>query len=144
MPQNISADERTVKFLKEQIQQDEKKDDFPFICLTRRERKLLRSAQSSLDGWAKADGKNHAAAQRLAALNLVRLFRNDSPGKENCYLCEIRLRGKNYLLYLKSNQRQKHTETIRYVITTVIAVLALVLAGVSLAAQLGLISLPEA
>lgn len=44
----------------------------------------------------------------------------------------------------KEKKRKERTETRRYWITTVIALLALVLAGISLAAQLGLISLPTA
>ena len=38
----------------------------------------------------------------------------------------------------------KRVENIKYVITTAIAVIALILAGISLAAQLGLIQLPQA
>lgn len=125
MSQHPSSDERTAEYLKSQLQQDAKLDDFPFICLSRRESKLLRAANSSSDGWAKADGKNYAAAQRLADLSMARFLRNDRPNGETRFFCEIRPRGKNYLLYLKNSRRQNRVESIRYWITTVIAVIAL-------------------
>ncbi len=40
-------------------------------------------------------------------------------------------------------QKEKRVESIRYNITTAIAVVALILAGISLAAQLGLIQFPK-
>ncbi len=52
--------------------------------------------------------------------------------------------GKCYFEKKVDRDREKRIENIRYIITTAIAVLALVLAGISLAAQLGLIQLPKA
>lgn len=50
----------------------------------------------------------------------------------------------NWKADLDEAKKKQRTETRRYWITTAIAVLALVLAGISLAAQLGLIQLPTA
>ena len=70
-------------------------------------------------------------------------YQNTETG-EHLLLVKITEQGKMILFDAKSQKRSKRAEWIRYIITTVIAALALVLAGISLAAQLGLISLPRA
>lgn len=50
--------------------------------------------------------------------------------------------GKCYFERKSDRNREKRAENIRYAITTIIAILALIISGVSLAAQLGLIQLP--
>lgn len=50
--------------------------------------------------------------------------------------------GKCYFERKMDMEHEKLMENIRYAITTIIAILALVLAAISLAAQLGLIQLP--
>lgn len=52
--------------------------------------------------------------------------------------------GKCYFENKADKDHEKRIENVRYLITTAIAILALVLAGISLAAQLGLIQLQGA
>lgn len=120
-------------------EQDAKKDDFPFIQLTQKEYRLLKATTQE---WVRVTAKNKNAASRLQDLVFVRTYgKDDDPDVE---VCEIRNRGRNYLLYLNGIKAKNRIESIRYCITTAIAVLALVLAGISLAAQLHLIKLPRA
>lgn len=53
-------------------------------------------------------------------------------------------KGRAALQEHRRTAREKRVESVRYFITTAIAVAALILAGISLAAQLGLIQLPKA
>lgn len=59
-------------------------------------------------------------------------------------ICEINLTdsGKCYFEKKKDISHEKRVEWIRYIITTVIAALALIIAAIALAAQLGLVQLP--
>ena len=57
---------------------------------------------------------------------------------------EIDLPGRAYIEGKRALAHDKRVENIKYGITTFIAILALVLAGISLAAQLGSIQLPTA
>ena len=57
---------------------------------------------------------------------------------------EITPSGEDALEQDKKSKHDKCVENIRYWVTTAIAVVALVLAGISLAAQLGLVLLPKA
>ena len=59
-------------------------------------------------------------------------------------ICEINLTdsGKCYFEKKKDISHEKRIEWIRYIITTVIAALALIIAAIALAAQLGLVQPP--
>lgn len=50
--------------------------------------------------------------------------------------------GKKYVEDIQDKRKDKRMECIRYSITTAIAILALILSGIAVAAQLGLIKLP--
>lgn len=58
----------------------------------------------------------------------------------------IRLKpdGKKYFEVELDEKHRKRVENIKYIITTLIAVIALILAGISLLSELGLIQLPQA
>lgn len=55
----------------------------------------------------------------------------------------ITMEGVQYLRYAKAESKRRMGELVRYLVTTVIAILALVLSAISIAAQLGLIRLPS-
>lgn len=78
--------------------------------------------------------------QYLDAKGYITICQN--PVSHKLLQIHINKAGITYPTDAAEKKREKRVEMIRYVITTVIAVLALVLAGISLAAQLHLIQLP--
>lgn len=52
--------------------------------------------------------------------------------------------GQHYLQYLRGIRQRRRMEWLRYIITTVIALIALILSVISIAAETGLLKLPQA
>lgn len=86
-----------------QRKRDSKKDDFPFIHLSKQQEQLLRKCK--LDYVKKEDG-NKSDAIHLRDLDFIYINRTDSSERENIEFCEIRERGINYLAYL-NGEREK-------------------------------------
>ena len=111
--------------------------DFNQIVLSRAEIKALKNLQK----WNvlfENDKKAAAALNRLVKLEFAQKFKAVHEGKIS-YIIRGTNRGADYLMY----QRKERAAWIRYIITTVIAVIAIIIAGISLAAELGLLQLPK-
>ena len=80
-------------------------------------------------------------AEKLCSMGLITL-KKDYP--DDILLIELTDDGKCYFERKAEQRRKEMTEWIRYGITTAIAIMALVLAAISLAAELGLIAFPRA
>lgn len=111
-------------------QRDALRIDFPFIRLSRKEFCLLNSAEKD---WVKITEGNKYLAIRLRDLDLGRIIQSTNSSGTEAF--EIRDRGKNYLMYFRGIKRQRRIEWIRYIVTTAIAVVALVVAIISLVLQ---------
>lgn len=86
-------------------QRDSKKDDFPFIHLSRKELILLKS---TTHGLVEITPKNQSAACRLRDLVFIRILQP----KSNVEVCEIRIRGRNFLHYLSGEKSEKRRDHI--------------------------------
>ncbi|MCM1236135.1 MAG: hypothetical protein NC489_39125 [Ruminococcus flavefaciens] len=113
--------------------------DFDKIALSGRERKLLKKIAKN---HVLLSEKNTAVFGRLQHFRFAHSFQDTN--SEHTNKIAISDRGRDYLAFINAKASKSRAEWIRYIITTAIAVLALVLAGISLAAQLGLIQLPAA
>lgn len=111
-------------------QRDAQKIDFPFIRLSHPELRLLKEAEKD---WVRITDENRRSAIRLRDLDLGRIVRSTNGSETEAF--ELRDRGRNYLMYFRGIKLQKRIEWIRYIITTSIAVIALVVAIISLAVQ---------
>ena len=113
--------------------------DFSQIVLTTDERKALEILQkdSILFG---DDKKADAALMRLVRLEFAEKLVSPYEGKVS-YIIRGTGRGADYLMYRKRVSHKERVEWIRYIVTTVIAIVAIILAGISLASELGLILL---
>ena len=58
--------------------------------------------------------------------------------------CRLSRKGIAFRSYQQAAQKRKRLETIRYTITTTIAVIALILSAIAIAAELGLMQFPPA
>ena len=106
--------------------------NFPEISLSRLELLFLKKLRR---GGILLTDSNRPALDRLLRLGLARPGFDPLPEKcRRVFLSDL---GSDYLAFLDARRSEHRTETIRYCITTVIAVLALVLSAISLAAQLG-------
>lgn len=88
---------------------DSKKDDFPFIHLSRKELKLLKCINKE---EIEVTNNNSSAALRLRDFVFIQIYQADSQVKENVEFCKIRKRGKNYLLFLSGERQKKYEEHI--------------------------------
>lgn len=111
-------------------QRDAQKTDFSFIRLSRPELRLLKESEKD---WVRITDKNERSAVRLRDLDFGRIIQSANDSETEAF--ELRDRGRNYLMYFRGVKLQKRIEWIRYIITTVIAVIALVVAIISLALQ---------
>ena len=60
------------------------------------------------------------------------------------YRIDLTDKGKHYFETKEDISREKRIEWIRYLVTTAISISALILSGISIAAQIGLMTLPQA
>ena len=114
--------------------------EFDKIALSKSETKALKLLQTSnllLNGESKKE------LDRLLRLGLAEKFLTKFNG-EPCFGVHISDRGRDFFMFTKLLKSNSRKEAQRYWITTAIAIAALILAGISLAAQLGLIQLPQA
>lgn len=70
--------------------------------------------------------------------------RIETQGNKTLKFISLTPAGKRYFEDKADISHEKRVQNIRYIVTTIIAALALILSGISLAAQLGLIQLPPA
>jgi len=85
---------------------------------------------------------DNAVFKRLYHFHLVTNQSRDLQEKGVVGFTAIRDEGHDYLMYIKGVKYAKRKDNIKYGITTLIAILALVLSGIALAAESGLIKLP--
>lgn len=114
--------------------------EFGKIALSKSETKALKLLQTSnllLNGESKKE------LDRLLRLGLAEKFLTKFNG-EPCFGVHISDRGRDFFMFTKLLKSNSRKEAQRYWITTAIAIAARILAGISLAAQLGLIQLPQA
>lgn len=69
-------------------------------------------------------------------------YKKDVTG--DVYKIELTDKGKHYFETKEDISREKRIEWIRYLVTTAISISALILSGISIATQIGLITLPQA
>lgn len=125
----------SIEYMEWQRERDAKKDDFPYIRLSRKELKLLENISTE---EIKIDSKNRADAIHLRDLVFINIFTADCSDKENIEFCQIRERGRNYLVYIKEERKKERRSTIRFYITTVITTIAAVAAVAGVLIQLAL------
>ena len=102
------------------------------LVLNRKERKLLRrSAKTEIVITA----KNYSAACNLDLLNLVEKYQRNQPDGSSVEAFRIRNRGMLYLKYLSRESRIGWVASFRYLITTAISVLALIISIVAIILQ---------
>lgn len=86
---------------------DAKTDDFPMICLSKEELRLLRRIIKEGKDYIKVDENNIDHATRLRDFDFIRIMRTDCPGKESVQFCEIRARGITYSNYIDAEKRKE-------------------------------------
>ena len=105
--------------------------EFGKIVLSKDETKALRLLQSNN---LLLDGESKDALNRLLRLGLAEKYytrRNNEP----CFGVHLSDRGKDFLMFSKQSKANSRKESIRYWITTAIAVAALITAIVSIVLQ---------
>ena len=108
--------------------------DFEYITLTRKEYKRLKQISCSPSGLPSEPNESGLMNNHLITRN--RYGSNSEPRSV------ITQEGKHYLLYREKSQSARKTERFRFVLSTVIALLALVIAVAALLIdlwQLGLL-----
>lgn len=113
-----------VEYMKWEAARDAKKDDFPYVALTAKQKQLLKKSKKEL---VKVTDKNKPDAYRLRSLVFVKTLSNEN-GVE---IIEIRDRGNNYLEYLNREKSNARRITMRDVIVAII--------GAFIASLLGMI-----
>lgn len=112
---------------------------FDQIALTKAEIKILKALQKQ---EVPISSLNYDAIQRLYRLDMISTHM--SATVRDLTIAYVTPQGRDYYAYMRNEKRKMRLAGRRYWITTAIAILALVLAGISLAAQLHLIQLPGA
>lgn len=102
-----------IEYQKWENHRDEKKDDFPFIALTRAQKRILKKAENDC---VQITEKNKSNAYRLREYVLVKIF----PAENGNEIVKIRTRGENYLEYLKNEKSKSSGITVRDIIVAII------------------------
>jgi len=117
-----------------------KKMDFDKIALSKEEFKTLQRIDKEKE--ILLSEIDEPVFRRLYHFRFVTHQSIDHPEKGHVSFTAIRDEGHDYLMYIKGVKSAKRKDNIKYGITTLIAILALVLSGIALAAESGLIKLP--
>lgn len=97
-------------------------NDFDKIVLSDTELELLNYL---LEHNAHIDEKTNPFIERLTRLNLAEIYPVSVNGKQKTKI-RISSAGKDYLMYLCQKEKEKRISSIRYWITTAIALIALI------------------
>lgn len=92
-----------------QRQRDAKKDDFPYISLSKDEMDLLIEVENK--PLVQSAPSIHHAAKRLQDLDFIKIVKPANSGPKDHEYCTIRDRGISYLQYIsreKEKVRQEH------------------------------------
>lgn len=116
--------------------------DFDKIVLSKKELKTLERIDREKEVLLSEIDED--VFKRLYHFHLVTHQSRDHPEKGVVSFTAIRDEGHDYLMYINGKKAVERKNDVRYGITTFIAILALVLSGVALAAELGLIKLTGA
>ena len=112
--------------------------DFTALHITQSEKRVLRRLKRKMPDGILANKLNATAVRRLYEHELIRVVEFHT-GDLGCYLSNL---GYDYWLYIKSVDHQRRRESIRYWITTAIAVAAFALSVIALLLELGVIQAP--
>ena len=112
-----------IEYQKWEDARDEKKDDFPYIVLTKAQYQILKKAKK---GFVKVTDKNRSDVIKLRELVFVKtIVHNDVE------FCEIRRRGENYFLYKKDDDIKLRKAALRdWKIAIISAIISAILASV--------------
>lgn len=101
-------------------------------------RRLAEKNDVLLDDFPSQD------ANRLVSLRFASLLQFDAPSKGNPFFLHIEPAGRDFLMYWAGAEAQRKIETRRFLITTWISVIALLISLASLLADIGLFQLIQA
>lgn len=88
--------------------------------------------------------KNLNAEQLTDVLCAKNLIQYEDDRKTGMKFIHLTPKGRYYLEKIAEEKTEKRIEWIRYLITTIISVIAIILSAISIASQIGLIKLPQA
>lgn len=116
--------------------------DFQNVRLSSSELSALRRLNSDFQVYV--DELGEANATRLISLEFASLFQYDRPDGDSPYILELKDAGRDYLRYWDSVEEQRRVEAYRYRVATGISILAMLIALVSLLADIGLFRIIQA
>ena len=115
--------------------------DFQYIRLSPSELKALRRLGADLQVYLSEFNERDAA--RLISLGFSSLMQFDVPGEDGPHFLELKSRGHDYLMYWSGIEERRAVESRRFWINTLVSVLALIIAIISLLSDIGVVRMPQ-